>query len=109
MDTTTASEGCSYHPQLEMSAQAEKDDENTEQKGGDSSLDRLDTRRSHNARALSRIQAHFVEEISTTHADIPMLICCLISGLVDSTIYNAYGTFVSMQTGSSGTPSHSYP
>ncbi len=28
-----------------------------------------------------------------------MLICCLISGLVDSTIYNAYGTFVSMQTG----------
>jgi uncharacterized membrane protein YoaK (UPF0700 family) len=28
-----------------------------------------------------------------------MLTCCFISGLVDSTIYNAYGTFVSMQTG----------
>ena len=28
-----------------------------------------------------------------------MLTCSFISGLVDSTIYNAYGTFVSMQTG----------
>jgi len=38
-------------------------------------------------------------EIATAHADLLLLTCCLISGLVDSTIYNAYGTFVSMQTG----------
>lgn len=39
------------------------------------------------------------EELSNNHADILLLLCCLVSGLVDSTIYNAYGTFVSMQTG----------
>ena len=38
-------------------------------------------------------------EINTSHATIIMITCCLISGLVDSSIYNAYGTFVSMQTG----------
>ncbi|KAL8686018.1 MAG: hypothetical protein Q9218_007401 [Villophora microphyllina] len=46
-----------------------------------------------------RIRAHFNASITTNHADILMLSCCFISGLVDSTIYNAYGTFVSMQTG----------
>lgn len=39
------------------------------------------------------------EELSNRHADLLLLLCCLVSGLVDSTIYNAYGTFVSMQTG----------
>ncbi|TWU73117.1 hypothetical protein ED733_000370 [Metarhizium rileyi] len=32
-------------------------------------------------------------------AYLPMLACCFVSGLTDGTIYNAYGTFVSMQTG----------
>lgn len=48
---------------------------------------------------LQRLRLHFAAEINTTYATIPMLACCLISGLVDSTIFNAYGTFVSMQTG----------
>ena len=48
---------------------------------------------------ITRLQAHLNEDVSTSHADILMLTCCLVSGLVDSTIYNAYGTFVSMQTG----------
>ena len=39
------------------------------------------------------------KEISTIYADFLLLICCFISGLVDSTVFNAYGTFVSMQTG----------
>ena len=43
---------------------------------------------------------YFFAEVSTNHADILFLASCLISGLVDSTVYNAYGTFVSMQTGS---------
>ena len=41
---------------------------------------------------------HLAMEVATSHGDIILLICCIISGLVDSTIYNAYGTFVSMQT-----------
>ena len=41
---------------------------------------------------------HLAIEVTTSRGDIILLICCIISGLVDSTIYNAYGTFVSMQT-----------
>ena len=48
---------------------------------------------------LARLGARLTTEISTSHATIIMITCCLISGLVDSSIYNAYGTFVSMQTG----------
>ena len=58
---------------------------------------------------VTRLGAHLREEVSTSHADILMLICCLVSGLVDSTIYNAYGTFVSMQTGTSRPPPPSVP
>lgn len=53
-----------------------------------------------NQPALStRLHAHLNQQVATTHADLIMLACSFISGLVDSTIYNAYGTFVSMQTG----------
>ncbi|KAI4246704.1 MAG: hypothetical protein L6R42_009821 [Xanthoria sp. 1 TBL-2021] len=48
---------------------------------------------------LHRSQSYFTAEVSTTHVDVLFLWCCFISGLVDSTIYNAFGTFVSMQTG----------
>ncbi|KAL8933304.1 MAG: hypothetical protein Q9216_006430 [Gyalolechia sp. 2 TL-2023] len=48
---------------------------------------------------LHRSRVYCVAEVSTAHADILLLWCCIISGLVDSTIYNAFGTFVSMQTG----------
>ncbi|KAL9009912.1 MAG: hypothetical protein Q9173_005098 [Seirophora scorigena] len=48
---------------------------------------------------LHRGQLYFNAEVSTAHADILFLCCCFISGLVDSTIYHAFGTFVSMQTG----------
>ncbi|KAL8898781.1 MAG: hypothetical protein Q9207_006531 [Kuettlingeria erythrocarpa] len=48
---------------------------------------------------LDRSQRYMTAEVSTAHADILFLWCCFISGLVDSTIYNAFGTFVSMQTG----------
>lgn len=46
-----------------------------------------------------RLRLYLTAEVTTDHTDILMLSCCFISGLVDSTIYNAYGTFVSMQTG----------
>ncbi|KAL8923359.1 MAG: hypothetical protein Q9208_004629 [Pyrenodesmia sp. 3 TL-2023] len=48
---------------------------------------------------LNRSQRYLTAEVSTAHADVLFLWCCFISGLVDSTIYNAFGTFVSMQTG----------
>ena len=41
---------------------------------------------------------YLAAEVTTSRGDIVLLICCIISGLVDSTIYNAFGTFVSMQT-----------
>ncbi|KAE8164851.1 hypothetical protein BDV40DRAFT_310523 [Aspergillus tamarii] len=41
----------------------------------------------------------FKAEIRPKHADVLLFACCLCSGLVDSTLYNAYNTFVSMQTG----------
>ncbi|KAL8864391.1 MAG: hypothetical protein Q9174_007372, partial [Haloplaca sp. 1 TL-2023] len=49
--------------------------------------------------AANSFVTYFSTNIKTAHTDILMLLCCFISGLVDSTIYNAYGTFVSMQTG----------
>lgn len=48
--------------------------------------------------SIGALEKHFSVQVSTSHADVPLLICCIISGLVDSTIYNAFGTFVSMQT-----------
>ncbi|KAL8931167.1 MAG: hypothetical protein Q9211_007178, partial [Gyalolechia sp. 1 TL-2023] len=48
---------------------------------------------------LQRSRIYGAAEVSTAHADILFIWCCIISGLVDSTIYNAFGTFVSMQTG----------
>ncbi|KAG0651344.1 hypothetical protein D0Z07_1791 [Hyphodiscus hymeniophilus] len=38
-------------------------------------------------------------DISLNHADIPIIACCLVSGLCDSSAYNAWTCFVSMQTG----------
>lgn len=37
---------------------------------------------------LLQLRRHFNSEVSTNHADVLMLACCLISGLTDSTLYN---------------------
>ncbi|KAI5860524.1 hypothetical protein GGS23DRAFT_227458 [Durotheca rogersii] len=39
------------------------------------------------------------DEVDTNWGAIPLLACCFVTGLTDGTLYNAYGTFVSMQTG----------
>ncbi|KAJ5769747.1 uncharacterized protein N7511_001798 [Penicillium nucicola] len=49
--------------------------------------------------AFAGLAASLRAEVEPQHADILLFACCLTSGLVDSTIYNAYNTFVSMQTG----------
>ncbi|KAK0110054.1 hypothetical protein ONS95_002714 [Cadophora gregata] len=42
---------------------------------------------------------YFNREIAIEYADIPIIACCLVSGLCDSSAYNAWSCFVSMQTG----------
>lgn len=42
---------------------------------------------------------YFNSEIHPKYADIPIVLCCLVAGLCDSSAYNAYSCFVSMQTG----------
>ncbi|KAH7409560.1 hypothetical protein BKA64DRAFT_570975 [Cadophora sp. MPI-SDFR-AT-0126] len=42
---------------------------------------------------------YFNDEIAIEHADVPIIACCLVSGLCDSSAYNAWSCFVSMQTG----------
>ena len=51
------------------------------------------------------IGAWLREDISLHHADIPVLLCCAVSGLADSCAFNAGGVFVSMQTGMPSLPS----
>jgi len=52
-------------------------------------------------------------DISKGHTDIPIIACSFASGLCDSSAFNAYRTFVSMQTGeklfiSQSLPEHTY-
>ena len=49
--------------------------------------------------AIQRIKLYLISEVTVVHADLIFILCCFISGLVDSTIYDSFGTFVSMQTG----------
>ncbi|KAK8033462.1 hypothetical protein PG991_002860 [Apiospora marii] len=46
-----------------------------------------------------KLSAHFSSTVDTRAGYIPLLILCFVTGLTDGTLYNAYGTFVSMQTG----------
>ncbi|KAF9733575.1 hypothetical protein PMIN06_002814 [Paraphaeosphaeria minitans] len=46
-----------------------------------------------------RFAAHLSETMETKAGYVPVLACCFATGLTDGTVYNAYGTFVSMQTG----------
>ncbi|KAI1799950.1 hypothetical protein F4811DRAFT_557329 [Daldinia bambusicola] len=48
---------------------------------------------------LGGFSRQLTEEISASLGSIPLIACCFATGLTDGTLYNAYGTFVSMQTG----------
>ncbi|KAI0971349.1 DUF1275 domain protein [Xylaria arbuscula] len=43
--------------------------------------------------------SRFADDLDPGLVYLPLLVCCLATGLTDGTLYNAYGTFVSMQTG----------
>ena len=47
----------------------------------------------------SRRQASLGAPVSLSHTSRIIICCCLITGLLDSTLFYAYGTFVSGQTG----------
>ncbi|KAI2613129.1 uncharacterized protein GGS25DRAFT_478628 [Hypoxylon fragiforme] len=46
-----------------------------------------------------RLYRQLSEEVDTNIGSLPLIACCFATGLTDGTLYNAYGTFVSMQTG----------
>lgn len=48
-----------------------------------------------------RVSRHFGEDIDRRWADILLIICSLISGMLDSAAFNAWGSFANMQTGMS--------
>ncbi len=45
------------------------------------------------------VQRHMVVEIDTRWADLVLILCFFVSGLIDSITYNTYSCFASMQTG----------
>ncbi|KAJ5542748.1 hypothetical protein N7535_005172 [Penicillium sp. DV-2018c] len=47
----------------------------------------------------STLSRHFQANIHTAHADIILIICSFVGGLVDGLSFNAWGSFSSMQTG----------
>ncbi|KAJ2990108.1 hypothetical protein NUW58_g3118 [Xylaria curta] len=47
----------------------------------------------------SSFLSKFSEDLDPRFVYLPLLVCCFATGLTDGTLYNAYGTFVSMQTG----------
>ncbi|KAJ5824729.1 hypothetical protein N7447_007069 [Penicillium robsamsonii] len=53
----------------------------------------------HEKGAFDGLSTSLKAELEPQHAHLLLYACCLTSGLVDSTIYRAYNTFVSMQTG----------
>lgn len=47
----------------------------------------------------SRWRRHLSSDVDRTHADLILIICYLITGLLDSSSISIWGSFVSMQTG----------
>ncbi|KAI1180714.1 DUF1275 domain protein [Nemania sp. FL0916] len=47
----------------------------------------------------SSFLSRFSDDLDPRFVYLPLLVCCFATGLTDGTLYNAYGTFVSMQTG----------
>lgn len=46
-----------------------------------------------------RLKKHFVSDVTKNWADLVLLFCYIITGLLDSSAVFIWGSFVSMQTG----------
>ncbi|KAG0635598.1 hypothetical protein HOY80DRAFT_981462 [Tuber brumale] len=44
-------------------------------------------------------QNYLLTRISIQHVDLPLLLCTFVSGVIDSSVYNAWTVFAAMQTG----------
>ncbi|KAK3311082.1 uncharacterized protein B0T15DRAFT_507677 [Chaetomium strumarium] len=51
--------------------------------------------------SVSRWRRHLTADVSRKHVDVILLLCYLITGLLDSASISVWGSFVSMQTGNS--------
>lgn len=49
--------------------------------------------------ASSQLRAHLAADVSKNWADLVLLFCYIITGLLDSSAVFIWGSFVSMQTG----------
>lgn len=58
-------------------------------------------RRGRRHRAAQRLRAHLARPVDQSRCDVPVVLCCLASGLCDASAFAAWGCFVSMQTGNS--------
>lgn len=47
----------------------------------------------------SSVKQKLTQNLSTTHADLVCLLLCFLTGLCDSSAYNAWSCFLGMQTG----------
>jgi hypothetical protein len=48
---------------------------------------------------LSKLSQYFLKELNPRRADIILVLCGFVGGLVDGLSFNAWGSFSSMQTG----------
>ncbi|KAK4545821.1 hypothetical protein LTR36_002385 [Oleoguttula mirabilis] len=58
-----------------------------------------DARKETYATRVQKVQGYLTADITTRWADLVLIVCFALSGLIDSGAYNAYECFVSMMTG----------
>lgn len=46
-----------------------------------------------------QLRKYLLAPINLHRADLPLLACCFVTGIIDAGAYNAWGTFMGMQTG----------
>ncbi|KAL8926576.1 MAG: hypothetical protein Q9208_002903 [Pyrenodesmia sp. 3 TL-2023] len=45
-----------------------------------------------------QLRTYLLAPVTLRHADLPLLACCFVTGIIDAGAYNAWGTFMGMQT-----------
>lgn len=45
------------------------------------------------------LRRYLAAPVNLQHAEMPLLACCFVTGIIDAGAYNAWGTFMGMQTG----------
>ncbi|OLN96638.1 hypothetical protein CCHL11_00897 [Colletotrichum chlorophyti] len=73
--------------------------ENGQRVADSSDTDVANDSRTNEARTRRGVVDWLRDDVNVRYTDVPVLACCLVSGLCDSVAVNAAGVFVSMQTG----------